>query len=112
MKAPTCRLVTLGCKVNQYETQYVQEALEANGHQRAFVKVQDGCLLNCTYCIIPQVRPSLRSRPVAAIVDEVSALVANGCREVVLTGIHLGHYGVDLSRGQPKSLWQRLWHLL
>ncbi len=208
MTAPrTCRLVTLGCKVNQYETQYVKETLEANGyveanegehadlcvvntctvtaegdaksrqavrrlhqanptadivvmgcyatrdpeavrrlpgvakvvtdktrvveelepfgvhhpidgitrfddHQRAFVKVQDGCLLHCSYCIIPHVRPSLRSRPPEQILAEVRQLVENGYREIVLTGIHLGHYGIDLSRGRPKSAWCRLWHLL
>jgi len=83
-----------------------------DGHQRAFVKVQDGCLLNCTFCIIPKVRPVLRSRPAAEIVEEVAQLVAAGRREIVLTGIHLGHYGIDLSRGQPKSEWCRLWHLI
>src|SRR5262245_34127457 len=203
----TCRLVTLGCKVNQYETQYVKEALEGagyreaadgqpadlcvvntctvtaegdakrrqlvrrlhlhnpgaalvvmgcyaarapdevarlpgvthvipdkqrlaeglrpfgvtalpagvsrfDGHQRAFVKVQDGCLLGCTFCIIPKVRPVLRSRPPEEVAAEVARLVEGGCREVVLTGIHLGHYGIDLSRGKPKSAWCRLWHLL
>jgi threonylcarbamoyladenosine tRNA methylthiotransferase MtaB len=203
----TCRLVTLGCKVNQYETQHVKEALEANGyraadgrepaglcvvntctvtregdaksrqairrlhhanpgarivvmgcyatrdpdavarlpgvvrvvtdkarladelrefgvthwpagiarfdgHQRAFVKVQDGCLLNCTFCIIPTVRPVVRSRPVDEVAAEIAGLVAGGCQEIVLTGIHLGHYGIDLSRGRPKREWQRLWHLL
>ncbi len=208
MNAPrTCRLVTLGCKVNQYETQYVKEMLEQSGyveaeegrpadlcvvntctvthegdaksrqivrrlhrdnpgaavvvmgcyaardpdavrrlpgvtrvvvdkgrlaeefaefgvvaapagvsrfdgHQRAFVKVQDGCLLNCTYCIIPHVRPTVRSRPIEEIAEEVSRLVANGYHEVVLTGIHLGHYGIDLSRGRPKCDWTRLWLLL
>ena len=203
----TCRLVTLGCKVNQYETQFVKEALEQNGyreagdeeaadlcvvntctvtmegdaksrqlvrrlhlgnpgaaivvmgcyasrdpetvarlpgvsqvitdktklaeafkpfgveswpkgirrfdgHQRAFVKVQDGCLLNCTFCIIPKVRPVMRSRPAQEITAEVAQLVAGGCKEIVLTGIHLGHYGIDLSRGKPKQNWTRLWHLL
>ena len=203
----TCRLVTLGCKVNQYETQYVKETLEINGyreaadgeradlcivntctvtmegdaksrtavrrlalrnpgapivvmgcyatrdpkavaqlpgvvrvitdkakladdlrdfgvetlpsgitrfddHQRAFVKVQDGCLLNCTYCIIPSVRPIVRSRPPEAIAREVADLVAGGYPEIVLTGVHLGHYGLDLSKGKPKSAWRRLWHLL
>src|SRR5205085_9722758 len=83
-----------------------------DGHRRAFVKVQDGCLLNCTFCIIPRVRPVLRSRPAEQIVEEVSRLVAGGYREIVLTGIHLGHYGIDLSRGKPKSAWCRLWHLL
>src|SRR5262245_57904737 len=204
---PTCRLVTLGCKVNQYETQYVKETLEINGyreadeseradlcivntctvtgegdaksraavrklhlrnpdaaivvmgcyatrdpdtvaqlpgvvrvvtdkgklaeeladfgvtelpagitrfddHQRAFVKVQDGCLLNCTYCIIPSVRPVLRSRTLEAIAREVAELVANGYPEIVLTGVHLGHYGIDESKGRPKAQWRRLWHLL
>lgn len=203
----TCRLVTLGCKVNQYETQFVKELLQANGfreagagesadlclintctvtaeadaqgrqtirrlarqnpkaavvvmgcyatrepdavarlpgvfkvivdknrifedlrsfgvtikppgisrfdgHQRAFVKVQDGCLLRCSFCIIPSVRPTVRSRPIAEIVEEVSRLVANGYPEIVLTGIHLGHYGIDLSKGKSQGQWQRLWHLL
>jgi threonylcarbamoyladenosine tRNA methylthiotransferase MtaB len=205
--ARTCRLVTLGCKVNQYETQYVKEMLELNGyaeagedqaadlcvvntctvtaegdakgrqlvrrlhhanpaaaivvmgcyatrdpaavarlpgvvkvvtdkdrfaeelapfgvtdkpagisrfddHQRAFVKVQDGCLLNCSYCIIPTVRPTVRSRPPEEIEAEVTRLVSAGYPEVVLTGIHLGHYGIDRSRGRPRSEWVRLWHLL
>lgn len=203
----TCRLMTLGCKVNQYETQYVKEMLEANGyrevaegeradlcivntctvtheadakgrqlirrlaqensraaivvmgcfatrdpdavarlpgvtkvitdkarmaedlhefgvthapsgiarfdnHRRAFVKVQDGCLLNCSFCIIPKVRPILRSRPPDEIVAEVSRLATGGCKEVVLTGIHLGHYGIDLSKGSSKEEWCRLWHLI
>ena len=83
-----------------------------DGHQRAFIKVQDGCLLNCTYCIIPHVRPTLRSRDPEAIAAEVAVLVGNGCQEIVLTGIHLGHYGLDLSRGRPEAEWCRLWHLL
>jgi threonylcarbamoyladenosine tRNA methylthiotransferase MtaB len=83
-----------------------------DGHQRAFVKVQDGCLLNCTYCIIPSVRPVLRSRPAEEIVEEVAGLAAAGYQEIVLTGVHLGHYGIDLSKGQPKAQWQRLWHLV
>jgi threonylcarbamoyladenosine tRNA methylthiotransferase MtaB len=205
--APTCRLLTLGCKVNQYETQYVKEMLELNGyveaadgqpadlcvvntctvtaegdaksrqtvrrlhqsnpdaalivmgcyatrdpdavrslpgvtkvvtdkerlleefapfgvtikpsgisrfddHQRAFVKVQDGCLLNCSYCIIPTVRPTVRSRQPEEIVAEVLRLVDDGYHEIVLTGIHLGHYGIDLSKGRAKSEWVRLCHLL
>lgn len=203
----TCRLATLGCKVNQYETQYVKEALELNGyreagegepadlcvvntctvtregdaksrqlirrlhqeqpraailvmgcyatrapetvrrlpgvaqvipdkqrlsqelqpwgvqrmprgiqrfdgHQRAFVKVQDGCLLRCTYCIIPSVRPTLISRPLEEVRDEVLALISQGYQEIVLTGVHLGHYGIDVSKGKPKAQWARLWNLL
>jgi threonylcarbamoyladenosine tRNA methylthiotransferase MtaB len=65
---------------------------------RAYVKVQDGCMLRCSFCIIPYVRPNLASRPVQHILDEIRRLVDGGYREVVLTGIHLGHYGVDWNR--------------
>src|SRR4029077_9572971 len=75
-------------------------------HQRAFVKVQDGCLLNCTYCIIPSVRPIVKSRSPEEIAAEVANLVAGGCPEIVLTGVHLGHYGIDLSKGKPKTEWR------
>ena len=71
-----------------------------DGHRRAFVKVQDGCILNCTYCIIPQVRPGLRSRTPEEITAEVRRLVDRGYKEIILTGIHLGHYGVDTTRGR------------
>lgn len=59
---------------------------------RALVKVQDGCSMHCSYCIIPKVRPVLSSRPVDEVLDEVRRLVRHGHREIVLTGIHLGHY--------------------
>jgi len=68
---------------------------------RAYVKVQDGCRLNCTYCIIPRVRPTLASRPVEDVLDEIRRLVGSGYREIVLTGIHLGHYGVDFGGQSP-----------
>lgn len=94
----------------------VREAPEGisrfDGHQRAFVKVQDGCLLNCSYCIIPSVRPVVRSRPADEVAAEVGRLVEAGYPEVVLTGVHLGHYGIDLSRGKPRAEWVRLWGLL
>jgi threonylcarbamoyladenosine tRNA methylthiotransferase MtaB len=79
---------------------------------RAYVKVQDGCLLRCSFCIIPHVRPELASRPLVHIVDEVRRLVDRGYREVVLTGIHLGHYGVDWNRGTPRDQWTRLAQLV
>jgi len=66
---------------------------------RAYVKVQDGCRMPCSYCIIPTVRPVLVSRPVGEVLDEIRRLVSHGHREIVLTGIHLGHYGVDLVGG-------------
>jgi threonylcarbamoyladenosine tRNA methylthiotransferase MtaB len=79
---------------------------------RAYVKVQDGCMLRCSFCIIPYVRPQLASRPIAHILDEIRRLVDRGYREVVLTGIHLGHYGVDWNRHEPKQKWLRLSHLV
>ena len=192
---PTCRLVTLGCKVNQYETQLVKEALVSGGYreaaadesadicvvntctvtstgdskgrqlirqlarrnpgtrtivmgcyatrdpdavarlpgvfevvrdkrelpdvlgrlgivefprgithfdgrQRAYVKIQDGCVLRCSYCIIPQVRPGLQSRSPEDIEEEIRRLLGAGFREIVLTGIHVGHFGVDTTRGR------------
>ncbi len=75
---------------------------------RAYVKVQDGCLLRCSYCIIPKVRPQMYSRPMQPILEEVSRLNRNGYREIVLTGVHLGHYGVDWNWNKPKSEWTRL----
>ena len=82
------------------------------GRSRAYVKVQDGCLLRCSYCIIPSVRPRMSSRPPADILAEAQRLAAAGYREIVLTGIHLGHYGVDLNRGKSKADWVRLSTLL
>lgn len=65
-------------------------------HTRAFVKVQDGCNSFCTYCIIPYVRGRSRSRSVADIVKEVEGLIANGYKEVVITGINVGDFdGID-----------------
>jgi len=75
---------------------------------RAYVKVQDGCLLRCSYCIIPYVRPHMHSRPAGHVLEEVGRLVDNGYREIVLTGVHLGHYGVEGNWNKPKDDWLRL----
>ena len=82
-----------------------------DGRHRAYVKVQDGCILKCTYCIIPQVRPGLRTRDAGEIAEEVRRLVGNGYREIVLSGIHVGHYGVETTRGKSGKAPFRLWHL-
>ncbi len=66
------------------------------GRTRAFLKVQDGCDNRCTFCIVTTARGAGRSRPAAAVLDEIRLLVAAGYREVVLTGVHLGSYGRDL----------------
>ena len=66
------------------------------GHTRAFVKVQDGCDQFCSYCIIPYARGRARSRALFDVLSEVNMLAANGCKEVVLSGIHLSSYGQDI----------------
>ena len=202
----TCRLVTLGCKVNQYETQLVREALagsgfrearddesadlclvntctvtntgdsksrqvirqlarknpgtrtivmgcyatrdpqavselpnvievvrdkrelpdvlgrfgivdmppgisEFEGRHRAFVKIQDGCILKCSYCIIPTVRPGIRSRRPVDIEDEFRRLIDNGYREIVISGVHVGHFGIDTNNLPAGEKPERLWDL-
>jgi threonylcarbamoyladenosine tRNA methylthiotransferase MtaB len=72
-------------------------------HTRAFVKVQDGCNSFCTYCIIPYVRGRSRSRTIADVVVEVEGLVANGYKEIVLTGINIGDFDGNKSDTEPKD---------
>jgi len=69
------------------------------GHNRAWLKVSDGCNQWCSFCIIPQVRGRLANRGPADIIDEVRGLVAHGFREIVLTGINVGHY--SYRTGEP-----------
>lgn len=66
--------------------------------RRAYVKVQDGCRMHCSYCIVPTVRPHLSSRPIHEVLDEVRRLLDNGHREIILTGIHLGDYGRNVEQ--------------
>jgi len=67
------------------------------GRTRAFLKVQDGCNSWCSYCIVPRARGPSRSMPGEAVLERASAIVRAGYREIVLTGIHLGAWGQDLS---------------
>lgn len=67
-----------------------------DGQTRAFLKVQEGCDLFCTFCIVPMARGRSRSLPPRAILAELEELAARGFREVVLTGVHLGGWGHDL----------------
>lgn len=73
------------------------------GRTRAFLKIQEGCTNFCTYCIIPYARGPLRSRPLTSIAAETDKLVTAGFSEIVLTGIHLGAFGRDLS-GDNKEI--------
>ncbi len=77
---------------------------------RAFVQIQQGCDHRCTFCIIPFARGPSRSVPIGVIVDEVRALVASGCGEVVLTGVDITDYGAGLP-GEP-TLGQMMRRLL
>ncbi len=71
---------------------------------RAYIKIEDGCESRCTYCIIPSARGKIRSKPMNEVIDEVTELTENGCREVVLTGIETASYGKDLQSGDLASL--------
>jgi len=64
---------------------------------RPFLKIQDGCDAFCTYCIVPHARGRSRSMPLDNVMDQIGKLSKAGYREIVLTGIHLGAYGHDLS---------------
>ena len=73
-------------------------------HTRAFVKIQDGCENFCSYCIIPYTRGKQRSKDPDLVIKEIETLVSNGYKEIVLTGIHTGHYGSDLQTTFPDLL--------
>jgi threonylcarbamoyladenosine tRNA methylthiotransferase MtaB len=68
----------------------------SSNRTRAYIKVQDGCNNSCSYCIIPMARGISRSLPLLSILKEIDGLIANGYKEIILTGIHLGAYGLDL----------------
>jgi len=73
-----------------------------SGHTRAFVKIQDGCDKKCSYCIVRFARGPSRSRPIPDILKEIEVLVSNGYREIVLTGIHIGGFGLDQGRQENR----------
>ena len=79
-----------------YESMSIEKTIE---HSRAYIKIQDGCNQFCTYCIIPYARGRVRSRRQEEILDEIKTLSSNGYKEVVLTGIHIGSYGMDFKDG-------------
>ena len=75
-----------------FEDMYINRFIT---HTRAFVKIQDGCNAFCAYCTIPYARGSIRSKDFNKVIDEVTNLVNNGYKEIVLTGIHTGRYGIE-----------------
>ena len=80
----------------------IDESSGALGRARAFLKIQDGCNAFCTYCIIPYGRGPARSLTIPQVVEQVRHLEATGYREVVLTGINLGEFGVDHPENQDR----------
>ena len=70
------------------------------GRTRAMLKVEDGCVNFCSYCIIPYARGPVRSLPLGEAVEQVRRLAEEGCREVVLTGIEISSWGRDLKTGE------------
>lgn len=79
-----------------------------NTRTRALVKIEDGCENFCSYCIIPYTRGKVRSKKPERVLKEVNTLVANGYKEIVLTGIHTGHYGSDLDNYDFSDLLEDL----
>lgn len=76
-------------------------SVTASGRTRALVKIQDGCDNACTYCVVRLARGAQRSRPPEEVLADVAARVAEGYREVVLTGVHIGAYGRDSAPDAP-----------
>lgn len=89
----------------EYEEMRLRQTTE---HTRAYIKIQDGCNQFCSYCVIPYARGRVRSRREEDILQEIRGLAAAGCREVVLTGIHISSYGIDFPdrlQGAPKAFY-------
>ena len=94
---PNCRKFTLDSLVPANVVGEVVGIHDFSGHDRAFVKVEDGCDQYCSYCRIPYVRGDrIRSKKPESVVSEVQDLITAGYREVVLTGVNLALYGKDL----------------
>jgi len=70
-------------------------------HSRPLIKIQDGCEQNCTYCIVPRVRGRYRSTDLSDIINKTCYIEGMGYEEIVLTGIHIGKYGVDIKVMEP-----------
>jgi threonylcarbamoyladenosine tRNA methylthiotransferase MtaB len=96
-KAKIARILDNGSSGSDIKGDDFLTVSDFKDHTKAFVKIQDGCENFCAYCKVPMVRGAIKSKPVMNILEEVSNLVANGFKEIVLTGICLGSWGKDLS---------------
>jgi threonylcarbamoyladenosine tRNA methylthiotransferase MtaB len=89
---------------NIMEKEFEDMCLNNFNKTRAFVKIEDGCENFCSYCIIPYARGKVRSKKPNVVIDEIKKLVNEGHKEIVLTGIHTGHYGSDINYSFSKLL--------
>ena len=80
------------CEINSVD--FFKSSYSLGDRTRSFLKVQDGCDYKCTYCTIPQARGKSRSGTIPEILDNVKHLVASGVKEIVLTGVNIGDYGI------------------
>ncbi len=92
-------------KTNEFEEMRLKGT---SGHTRAYIKIQDGCNQFCSYCIIPYARGRVRSRKEEDILNEIRGLAEGGCKEAVLTGIHISSYGTDRGGRDLTSLIQAI----
>lgn len=91
------------CRDISLECDFQQIPVAAFGSRtRLFLKIQDGCNTFCSYCIVPYARGRSRSMPLENVLEYIHTIHQAGCREIVLTGVHLGAYGIDLS--PPRDL--------
>ena len=89
---------------NIMEKDFEDMCLNNFNKTRAFVKIEDGCENFCSYCIIPYARGKVRSKKPNIVIEEIKKLVDDGHKEIVLTGIHTGHYGSDINYSFSKLL--------
>ena len=90
------------------DADYEKMNVRRSERTRAYIKIEDGCENNCTYCIIPKARGPIRSRRKEDVLQEARALVASGYKELVLTGIEVAAYGKDLADDNLLTLLQKL----
>ncbi len=95
--------------INDNDNSCVETKYNNAGRSRAMVKIQDGCNARCSYCLIPIARGRSESRNISEILNEIKDLEASGYREVVLTGINIGLYGLDFdSRSSLSDLIEKI----
>lgn len=105
-KNPTPEIM-LACDAGDYRSMESTPTLEMEGKTRIFLKIQDGCDYNCSFCIIPSVRGGGRALPLPQVVDQAQQIVENGYKEIVLTGVNTGTY-LDENENQLINVVQRL----